>query len=98
MIKKTFAKNGKTCRVTFTIPAGHGAEEARVCGSFTDWMENSLPMKKRKDGRFSVSTTLKTGQTYHFRYLLDGTRWQNDEAADGYVPNSFGSEDSVLQL
>ena len=76
MIKKTFAKSGKTCRVTFTIPAGHGAEEARVCGSFTDWMENSLPI----------------------RYLLDGTRWQNDETADGYAPNSFGSEDSVLQL
>ncbi len=98
MIKKTFAKNGKTCRVTFTISAGHSAEEARLCGSFTDWTENSLLMTKRKDGRFSVSTTLKTGQTYYFRYLLDGTRWQNDEAADGYVPNAFGSEDSVLQL
>ncbi len=33
-----------------------------------------------------------------FRYLLDGERWENDWAADGYVPNPFGSEDSLLEV
>jgi hypothetical protein len=29
--------------------------------------------------------------------LLDGERWENDWAADGYAPNNFGTEDSVVK-
>ncbi len=32
------------------------------------------------------------------KYLLDGERWENDWAADGYVPNPFASEDSVVEV
>jgi hypothetical protein len=56
------------------------------------------PMKRRKDGSFSVALTLKTGQSYRFRYLLDGERWENDWEADGYVENDFGDEDSLVSL
>ena len=55
-------------------------------------------MKRRKDGSFTSSITLKTGQDYYFRYLLDGGRWINDEAADQYVPNPFGSDDCVVSV
>jgi len=30
--------------------------------------------------------------------LLDGRRWDNDWAADGYVSNGFGGDDSVVDL
>jgi hypothetical protein len=33
-----------------------------------------------------------------FRYVLDGTRWENDEAADGYVSYPFGTQDSVIEV
>jgi len=33
-----------------------------------------------------------------FRYLVDGERWENDWAADAYVPNPFGGEDSVVEV
>jgi hypothetical protein len=55
-------------------------------------------MKRRKQGGFSTRISLRSGRTYRFRYLLDGRRWENDWAADGYVPNSFGTEDSLLKL
>jgi hypothetical protein len=55
-------------------------------------------MKRRKDGRFSVTLSLTAGQQYRFRYLLDGEHWVNDPAADASVPNGFGSEDSVVQV
>ena len=55
-------------------------------------------MKRRKDGSFSSIVSLKPGQSYRFRYLLDGTRWENDGAADAYVPNEFGSDDSVVNV
>jgi hypothetical protein len=37
-------------------------------------------------------------QQCRFRYLLDGERWENDWTADAYVPNSFGSDDSVVEV
>ena len=98
MITKSYSKNGKTCRVTFEIPAGTGAEKAFLCGDFTEWEKTYVPMKRRKDGSFTTSVTLKTGQDYYFRYLLDESRWENDEAADHYVANPFGSDDSVIKI
>jgi len=98
MLKKTFAKSSKTCRVTFTVPAEVGAEEVHVCGEFNDWDETSHPLKRRKEGHFSTTLTLETGRDYRFRYLLDGERWENDWEADAYMPNEFGSEDSIIKL
>lgn len=98
MINKSYSKNGKTCRVKFEIPAGSGAEQAYLCGDFTEWEKTSLPMKRRQDGSFAASVSLKTGQSYSFRYLLDEDRWENDEAADQYVPNPFGGDDSVVNV
>lgn len=98
MLTKKYAKNGKTCRVTFALPAEVGADTAFLCGAFTDWMSDAVPMKKGRDGTFKASVTLKTGDAYHFRYLLDGEYWENDWEADRYEPNEFGTEDSVVDL
>jgi hypothetical protein len=38
------------------------------------------------------------GRRYAFRYLAEGGRWFNDDAADDYQPNAFGGSDSVLDL
>jgi 1,4-alpha-glucan branching enzyme len=98
MLKKTFSKGGKTCRVTFTMPAEVGAQEVYLCGEFNDWDESSHPLQRRKDGRFSTTLTLETGRSYRFRYRVDGERWENDWAADAYVPNPFGGDDSVVTV
>ena len=55
-------------------------------------------MKRRRDGSFSTTISAKPGRRYHFRYLIDGHRWENDPAADGYAPNPFGTEDSVIEV
>ncbi len=52
----------------------------------------------RRGGGFSLTVDLDAGRIYRFRYLLDGQRWDNDWAADAYVPNSFGGDDSVVDL
>ena len=41
---------------------------------------------------------LEAGRQYRFRYWLDNERWENDWAADAYLPNPFGSEDSVVAI
>jgi 1,4-alpha-glucan branching enzyme len=98
MLKKTFSKTGETCRVTFIVPPEVDAQEVHLCGEFNDWNETSHPLKRRKDGRFTTTLTLETGHSYRFRYLLDNERWENDFTADAYVPNEFGSDDSVVKL
>jgi 1,4-alpha-glucan branching enzyme len=98
MIKKNYSKERKSCRVIFELPPEVNAQTACVCGEFTAWDVTAHPMQCRKDGSFTLSIALKPGQSYRFRYLLDGTRWENDWAADAYVPNPFGGDDSVVQL
>jgi 1,4-alpha-glucan branching enzyme len=102
MISKSYSKTGRSCRVTFKIPAeqvdAQVARSVAVLGEFNGWNADATPMEKRKDGSFSASVTIEAGRPYRFRYLLDGQRWANDEAPDAMVPNQFGSEDSVLSL
>lgn len=98
MLKKTYSKDKKNCRVTFAVPAGIYAEQIHLCGEFNDWNETSHPLTMRKDGRFSTTLTLDAGRNYQFRYLLDGENWINDEQADAYAPNSFGGDNSIIKL
>lgn len=96
MISKHYSKTGRKVRVTFKLPADVKAERAAVCGDFNGWDPAATPMKQLKDGSFSATVSLDAGESYRFRYLLDGERWENDWEADGYLPNPFGEDDSVV--
>jgi len=98
MIRKTYAKTGRSCRVTFRIPPEVNAEAVALCGEFNDWDRDAHPLKRRKDGSFSLTLSLKSNDSYRFRYLLDRERWENEDGADGVVCNPFGSEDSVVEV
>lgn len=98
MLKKSFSKTGSKCRVTFELPSEVKAKRVSLCGEFNQWKSTAHHMKRRKDGSFSTTISLQAGRPYRFRYLLDGRRWENDWSADAYVPNCFGTEDSVVRL
>lgn len=77
----------------------NGATKVNVTGDFNDWSETSDEMNVLKDGSFSLTLDLGTGRDYQFRYLLDGTTWINDEAADKFQYSGFGdSQNSVISL
>ena len=97
-MKKTYLKTGKSCRVTFQLSREVSAKKVALCGDFNGWKADENPMKKRKDGNFSTTVSLTPGNSYRFRYLIDGKRWENDWDADEYVPNGYGSEDSVINV
>ena len=98
MKKQAGSKKSKTCEVTFELPAEVNTQTACVVGEFNEWNVEANPMTRGEDGSFSVTVSLKVGQAYRFRYLLDDGRWENDPAADAYEPNPYGSDDSVVQL
>ena len=105
MIKKSFSKTGKSCRVTFKVTA-EGLEQANVAeaeeicllGDFNEWDPAANPLKKRKNGDFSTTVSLEAGKPYDFRYLVDQKVWINDEEADEVGANGFGSQNAVIKL
>ena len=46
--------------------------------------------------RMDATVKLETGKEYQFGYLIDGKVWENDWAADKYVPNNFTFEDNSV--
>ena len=102
MLKRQFLADKQTCKVTFTFHPADPAdiEEVAVVGDFNDWDAKANPMKRRgKNGTFSATAKLPCGRSYQFRYLINGSLWENDAAADAYVPTPFGdSDNSVLNL
>lgn len=98
MPKKEYTKTGRLCRVTFNLPAEINAQKAYLCSDFNDWDKASHPMKRRKDGSFHLTISLKPGQQYRYRFFLDDERWENDWAAEAYLPNEYGGEDSVVTI
>lgn len=98
MLIKNYSKTGRVCRVTFKVPAEVDAESVSLVGDFNNWDPQAEPLTKRTDGTFSTTISLESGRSYRFRYLLDEERWENEWEADTYVPNDFGSEDSVITV
>ena len=91
MIETVASTKSATRKVAFEVPPDVNAQTANLCGDFNDWDTTTYPMKRHKDGRFTLTISLESGRSYRYRYLLDGERWENDAAADEYVPNPFGS-------
>lgn len=96
MAKKSYGKSARTCRVTFELPSAVAADSVSLVGDFNQWQTHTHPLQRRKDGRFSLTVSLPVSQTYRYRFLVDGQRWENDWEADDYVPNDFGTDDSLI--
>jgi 1,4-alpha-glucan branching enzyme len=94
--KKSYGKSARTCRVTFELPPAVEADSVSVVGDFNQWQAHTHRLQRRKDGRFSLTLSLPVSQAYRYRFLVDGKRWENDWAADDYVPNEFGTDDSLI--
>jgi 1,4-alpha-glucan branching enzyme len=98
MLIKNYSKSGTICRVTFKYNNSDSSENAALVGDFNNWSVQENPMKKLKNGAFSVTISLPAGNSYQFRYLLDGSNWVNDAEADSYVTNQYGEENSIVTV
>ncbi len=96
-ISKQYLKSKPICKVTFTVPAKE-ANEVTVVGSFNAWNTKSTTLKKLKNGTFKGTVDLKKDTSYEFRYIIDGS-YINDEQADAYAWNDYASaENGVLNV
>lgn len=91
-------KRGDQVKVTFSLPARReGSSRVSVVGDFNGWRAGANVFKRRGDLEVA-SLTLSAGRRYEFRYVDDTGTWFNDEAAHGYTRNSFGEDNSVIDL
>lgn len=100
-VAKQFLKSKPIAKVTFELPAQavNGAKTVAVAGDFNNWDPTAQLLKKQKDGSYKATVELPVGGEYQFRYILDGTKWENDAAADKYVASGVSSdENSVVVL
>ena len=97
-VKKQQLKSKQICKATFKMakPAAPDAKAVFLVGEFNNWDTKATPMKKLKDGSFTVTIDLESGREYQYRYLIDGITWENDWEADKYVPNPTGSSDNSV--
>ena len=99
MVEKKVSPKGKTVRVTFELPADAASEEVAVVGDFNGWDKSKDKMKlDSKKGVWTKAITVKPDNTYQFRYFVDGREWRNDEEADGFAPNPFHGQNSVISV
>ena len=84
--------------VTFSLPAEVDADNVNLCGEFNDWAQADLALHRTEDGSWQLMIDLLPGHNYRYRYLLDGQRWENAWFADDYLPNPYGSDDSVVAV
>jgi 1,4-alpha-glucan branching enzyme len=100
-LKIQYLKTRPVGKVTFRLPAAAApdAASAHLVGEFNDWNEKATPMTRLKDGSFKAVLDLECGNSFSFRYLIDGNRWENDWEAHAYRPHPFGDGDnSVVEL
>ena len=95
MIKKRYFKTKDEVEVTFEWPQVTGSTETvAVSGDFTQWQ--ATPMKLNKKKVFSLKLRLPKDEQYQFRYLINGSEWENDPSADDYIQNGFGSDNGLV--
>jgi 1,4-alpha-glucan branching enzyme len=89
-------KGTEVTGVVFELPADAATSTVHLCGEFNEWSTTATPMAREDDGVWRTTLDLEPGRAYRFRYILDDERWENDWAADAYVENPYGSDDSVV--
>jgi 1,4-alpha-glucan branching enzyme len=100
-IEKKFLKAKPVCKVKFSLSGDQykSADSVHVVGDFNEWKLDETPLKKSKTGTWSATIDLPAGKEYQFRYLIDGSKWENDPESDRFTPSGMSmDENSVLVL
>jgi 1,4-alpha-glucan branching enzyme len=94
MLTKKFFKTKDEADITFEFERSDVTCVSLV-GDFNNWQAITMKFNK-KSKSFKTKLRLPTGHQFNFRYLLNDSEWENDYQADQYLPNIFGSENSVV--
>ncbi|MGH7527881.1 MAG: isoamylase early set domain-containing protein [Gemmatimonadales bacterium] len=90
------AKSGT--RAVLLRLAAPSSSQVAVVGDFNDWDPAATPLRPTGDkGVWTVELHLKPGR-YHYTFLIDGRRWENDPSEPRAAESDFGAPMSVLTV
>lgn len=96
-LKKQYLKSKPVCKVTFEV-ASPESKNVSIVGDFNKWNTEAAPLKKLKNGKFKIVLPFETGNSYEFKYVVDGD-YINEEKADAFLWNDYANaENSVLEV
>ena len=96
-VKKQFVKTKPVCKVTFSVEAKE-AQHVAVVGDFNNWNAEEGALSKLKNGTFKGAFDVAKDNTFEFKYIVDGT-YINENQADSYRWNAYANaENSVLEV
>ena len=84
-------------QVEFSIPVGLWATRVTLVGDFNGWSRSAHPLVHSLHNGWRITLELERGHAYQYRYLLEDREWCNDSNADGYAPNPFGGDNSIVR-
>lgn len=93
-LKKQYLKRKPICKVTFVFDK-LPAENVAVIGDFNNWDTSVNQLKKLKNGSFKATINLESNHSYQFRYFVDGS-YLNEDEADGLLWNDFAADNNCL--
>ncbi len=94
--EKAVSAKPRNKRVVFTVRAEPGSEVS-ISGDFNNWCpEGRVMADKKRNGHYTVAMNLAPG-IYEYKFIINKT-WCVDPACKDWVPNSFGTLNSVLHV
>ncbi len=97
MIKKVNKQDSDQVKVTFVLPDDHPyGDEVSVVGDFNDWTAGEHTFVRRSNQTYSTNVRLQEGRAYAFRYYSEEAGWIDEDDADAYEENEFGSTNCIL--
>lgn len=94
MLTKKFFKTKDEVEVTFEFKRSD-VTSVELFGDFNGWQATEMKLNK-KTKSFKTKVRLPKGETFSFRYFLNNAEWENDDNADQYLPNEFGTDNSIV--
>jgi 1,4-alpha-glucan branching enzyme len=84
-----------TPEVTFALYKPD-AERVFLSGPFNGWFMEATPLNRQPNRDWNVTVALPAGR-HEYKFVVDG-RWMIDPRGSHFVPNDFGSLNSVIEV
>lgn len=90
-----------SAKITFQVKTHISSKMAELLGSFTNWQERPIKMKKVMSGLFEVRVKFKEPGSFEYKFRVDD-EWKEDlndgSPSDGTVPNPFGTRNYFIDV
>jgi len=95
MMPRQTKKKTASNKIQFSLSAPE-ARTVVLTGDFKSWSEKGIRLRKSKEGVWKTAVELKPGR-YEYKYIVDN-QWWLDPANQQTSTNSYGSQNSVIQV